>query len=564
MTDLNSKVFYKIKMDIDFVDKNEDYLWRIVYHIKNWLTYKWEKQGVTIDKANVTWSNIKNGHKLWSEDKTTVFIESDNFTVLENNEELKSNIKELYWACKIVEKGKSEKDLCPRHWVTEIGYEQNENKEVTLSCVISYSDMPGYIGPVEREPSPTLPRLILNILNDNKMVCKYGQDELIAYPNQLKAGAYPNFLKLLKSEERELPYIYISPYKNRENDKVETLINPFHLAKAVCGNAVVFYSNDMSFSEEMDYLSPKNYTCNNGKIRVYFPHVNMDNSGEAHKNIILFPSNIKENGEDYIIKIFRRALVQNVNYYEKYFRLDGVHQKRTYIGRKYRIEKLEEKFKTEYAQLQDNQIEELIIAEEQKEELEKQLIELQQQLDEKQSEIFSLTSQVEYMRSFYEKNQDMEEALSSREKITDYPDTPEKIVKYIKNIFKDKIDFSENAIKSLKDCRISCDDLWNVLSSLAIHMPALLDDKNNVGDPYKKFKHLTGINIGKCEGTMTRKDSKLMKQFITYYEGREIDIEPHITYPKAKQSIHFGYDKSSKKVIIGHCGEHLNIFSSPK
>ena len=55
-----------------------------------------------------------------------------------------------------------------------------------------------------------------------------------------------------------------------------------------------------------------------------------------------------------------------------------------------------------------------------------------------------------------------------------------------------------------------------------------------------------------------------MKQFKTELNGESIDIEAHITYPKQRQSIHFGYSEKLNKLVIGHCGEHLDNYSTRK
>ena len=559
MRDLNSCVFYKVKMNIGFVNDQADYLWRIVWHIRNWITSKYDKQGISIDKEAGTWSNIKNGSKLWSKDKSTVYIESDQFVLMN-----KTTPEEIYWACKIVERGRSVNGLCPRNWVTEIGYEQKNKNSAEFSCMITYSDNPGFIGALDVEPNPTLPGLISNILRDSEMVCTIGSNKVSVFPEQLKAGDFPHFMELLKDENRELPYIYISPGFDKDTKEVKTLVNPYKLARAVCGNAVVYYSDDIGFNEETEYLCPSEFACSKGKIRIYFPNIKFEDSNDSYKHIIVFPSNIKEMGEDGVIKLFRRALVQSIFYYETYFRLDGVKQQRDFVGRKYRLEKLQEEFKKNYNELQDEQLEELIQAEEQKEDLERQLEEIKKQLDEKEVEVFNLSSQVEYMRASHEKNKDLEGVVAIRNNIGEYPQNQEKICWFIKKLYADRIDFSEDAMKSIKDCEIPCDKLWNVLTNLAIHMHKIMSQEKRIGDPIKEFKHLTGIDVSKREGPMTHKDTRLMKQFITEYNGVDIDIEPHITFPKEKQSIHFGFDVNSKKIIIGHCGEHLEVSSTRK
>ena len=93
-----------------------------------------------------------------------------------------------------------------------------------------------------------------------------------------------------------------------------------------------------------------------------------------------------------------------------------------------------------------------------------------------------------------------------------------------------------------------------------------LMQSDNSPDPYKEFYQLTGFKPARGEGPATRKDSGLMKQFTTIYNERVIDIEPHITinYGRNGQSIHFNFDSESQKIIVGHCGEHLDIYSTRK
>lgn len=194
---------------------------------------------------------------MWSDDKNAVYIESDYFQDREKSLD--------YWACKIVEKCQFQKGLCPRHWVTEIGFEQIEEGKANFSCVISYSDVPGFIGPIEEEPSLNLPNLIKRILSDEKMLCTVGGDKIEVKARELKVGDFPAFLKELQDPKRELPYIYISPVRDKDTGEMKNLIRSYELARTVCGNAVVYYSKDMSFSDEMDYMCPKGFTCNNGK-----------------------------------------------------------------------------------------------------------------------------------------------------------------------------------------------------------------------------------------------------------------------------------------------------------
>ena len=63
---------------------------------------------------------------------------------------------------------------------------------------------------------------------------------------------------------------------------------------------------------------------------------------------------------------------------------------------------------------------------------------------------------------------------------------------------------------------------------------------------------------------MTRKDRSLMRQYETSIGSEAVDIEAHITYAKQGQSIHFGYSSIRDKVVVGHCGEHLDNYTTRK
>jgi hypothetical protein len=94
--------------------------------------------------------------------------------------------------------------------------------------------------------------------------------------------------------------------------------------------------------------------------------------------------------------------------------------------------------------------------------------------------------------------------------------------------------------------------------------------KSNPANAYTEFKRITGWEIARCEGSQTRNDAKMMRQYIDTYEGQEIDIEAHVkngtreSDPKFVR-IYFAYDPNiTDRIIVGHCGKHLENFSSRK
>ena len=554
MSNLSAIMLYKAKFSIASTEENTDLLWNIVLHIKSWQTGKWNCNGQTIIPTYMPkWSTLKTGGRIYSADNSTVYIESE-FCV---------NHSERYWACKITEKRKPAPGCAPRQLVTEIGYEQTKQNKADFSCVVSYSDLPGFIGPCESIPSSSLPRLITNILSDSTIRCTCGFDDLSGVPQKLTQDDWPEFWKRITSPERELPYVYISPIKiNYETDETVLLINPNTLAKAVCGNALVFYADTAAFVKEMNGCCDANYNCYGGAIRIYQPNIKKLSKEDSIRHRFLTAANINEIGCDQIIQIFRRALSQNVYFYESFFRIDDCKRKIADIARQRRLMEIQDQHIAQMDELKNEKFDEAVEEEQGRLEAEAREEILRAELTDSKREKYNLQCQIETYRSAANRNEGLETALQSRNEIHRYPKSPFDIIAYFSKMFGDRIAFSADAIKSAKDCSIPPEDLWKVFFNLATVMrDLLLDDCSNT---YDRFKSITGIDCSRGEGTMTRKDRDLMKQFDTCYKDEIIDIEPHITFPRISQSIHFGFSDNERKIVVGHCGKHLEIYSTQK
>lgn len=544
MLDLSASMFYKIKFNIQTKKPDDDLLWKIVLHIKHWQVRKWNKDGNDVlPTYNPKWTGIKNGGRIITA-SNEVYIESEFFSPDEGNTQ--------FWACRITESPIPSPYIAPRKWITEIGFEYGEENPAVFSCVVSYIDRAGFIGPYDSTPSPSVPNLIRNIISDPSLLVFSGDDELSDQPIELHTGDWPRFEKRIDSPKRNLPYIYISPRKvNAESDETELLVDPEKLSIAVFGNARVFFSKDTYFSSEMKYLKP-DYACYNGAIRVYQPRVK-----DAFQHHYFGVKEIEEFGADGIILFLNRAFSQNVDFYESFFRIDECRRKKHDYERSLRIAEL---------RLQANQADESIdlALEEEAKRLEAESLaeDYSSQLDDARERIYNLESTVQGLISAGNENAALKQAIGARMSIMKLPSSAEEVADYFSEMFADKLIISDSAYSSLKQCTLPLGILWEVFFALANTMLDLYI--NGSGDIFDEFRHRTGIECARGEGTMTRKDSQLMRQFEIDVDGEAIDIEAHITYGKLGQSIHFGFSNTHNKVVIGHCGEHLTIYSTKK
>ena len=560
MKDYSSSIFYKIKFNITAKDITADLLWAIVCHIKRWVTHKWNKAGKTVVTCEPKdWTKLKQGGSFVSQDKG-VYIETTSFF---------EDGGMPYWACRISEKGVAKAEFAPREWITEIGIEPIEQGNVSFSYVVSYIDRPGFIGLCEDEPAPNIPNLIKSILKDPSFECKYGVDEVVLDPIPLNAETWDSFMERLFNQERDIPYIYISSKYDLTTNQYVCAVDPENIAIAAGGNAVVFYNTDTSALDYMDYFCPSEYRCYKGSMRIYMPRVNPDDVLDSRRHRYIGSNVIEELGEEKIIQMIRRAFAQDVHFYETFFRIQDCRKKYENYVRQQRLAELKKQHEEESQQIKvrSKQVTEDYLAlaiqeEERRVEAETILAICEDELKKVKECNHNLSTEIESYRGLASKNAELERVCENRLATMKIPETPREVVCYFDAVFADRIAFSDDAQKTLKECHISLSDLWTSLFYLATVMYDLWSKGGS--DIYSDFKSKTGIDVSRGEGPMTRKDKRLMRQFVTEYYGEEIDIEPHITFPRIKQSIHFGFSQKAQKIVVGSCGEHKEIYSTHK
>ena len=561
MRDLNATMFYKAKFNVTAKNPDEcDLLWKLVMDIRGWITGKLNRYGHMIVEADMKrWTAFKMGGKLYDlEGGNRFFAESLRHVNTEDP-------ADISWACMIVEKTVSDSGYAPRQWTTEIGFRTVSKGSAEISYVVTYSDMPGFVGPCQDMPSITVPNVIRNLLSDSSLICRIGNSVLTAEPKRLAPEDYPAFEKLLLDPERELPILYISPKRvSPEEDTAHLLVSEKKVAETVVANALVFFADDLGFSEEMRHLGNAAYSCYGGAIRVYFPHINPENKGDQYRHRYIAAKDIEENGEEYVLHIFRRALAQDVHFYEKMFRLENCKELHDMDAHRARIETIRQQSEG----VADEAMEEFLKESERRESAERQVEICKSQIDDQARDIYSLNLRLDSFADMAKRYELLENANEGVRRISEFPDSPQRIARYFETVYPERIAFTERGYLSLKDCITKNDVLWEAFYHMANELYDLLQD--DPATAYKTFKEVTGWDCSRGEGTMTRKDAKLMRQYEDTYHGQEINIEAHIksgtkdSDPRSVR-IYFAYDPTvAPQLLIGHCGKHLDNYSTRK
>lgn len=560
MLDLSSTLFFKGKFQVA-AQQDTDLLWALVYKICGWIRPKWLRNGEKITNDPKVWSKWKLGSSFSSE-HGMVHLRSRHFEA----DGLHS------WACQITESWPSRNGCAPREWTTEIGFRQCSARMAEISIVIYYSDRPGYIGPCEAPPVASVPKLIRSLCEDDTLCCTVGSYPVRLNSVHLAPGDFPAFWQVVCDEEREIPVVYLSPRGGETGETARPLLNPQQLARMLGPNALVYYADDLDFSREMTELCrPEGYGCYSGAIRVYAPQPHPKDVSDPYRHRRIPAADIL-GAEEQTCEILRRALAQDVHFYEKMFRVEDcqrlIDRDKAERRKQELRQSLEEEVLTTAVEKEQTLQEQLEQIEQERFGWELEREELEEQISELKSQLHMAGIRADQFQNEAMLSGQRKAALDQLRHIASYPETPREIAQYFVTHFGDRLDFTERGWASLDDCKTAPDVLWDALYQMVTTLYDLCEAETPAVD--QAFNRVSKLRLARGEGTMTRRNNDLMKQFQDVYQGREIDIEAHIKTSQNQESspkflrVYFCYDSTLRKLLIGHCGSHLDNYSTRK
>lgn len=546
MHDLNLNLFYKTSFDVRPNAAGGDALWSILMSIRYWICRKWARTGVNIPEDNAQWTELKKGSRITSQDESaSVRIESASIGIGSGAGQ---------WACKITEISSSER-IAPRQWVTEVGYAERAQGPARLSIVLSYGDQPGFVGPVNGEPTPTVPGLVRSLSNNGRIECLTSGQTLSLEAKELKTGDFLFFWELVSDHSRDTPVVLVSP-SHCEDGSLHLLVNPDLIASLLGPSAMVFFTTDRGFCEEMAYLLPdRNLRCTNGSIRVYAPSPRLDDPDDAKRHRFFYPELIESIGEEQVALFLRRALAQDVGSYETMTRLDTVRAARRRFALEARTREAAAAHAREKVEDAEEQALEWVSEIEAK--LDDAIAERNMLADENdslRSSIFALKSQVASLE-MRDVGPQIEIDMSA------YPDTPEAVAKMLVSTFPDRLDLTDRGWRSLDNCASAPKLVWDALYSLCTIAYEVYSGEPGASME-EAFRSRSHFDYSPSAGMMTNDNPKLRREYQDCYQGRQVDCGAHIgkgnVDGRAKSiRIYFCFDEETKRVIVSSCGDHL-------
>ena len=110
----------------------------------------------------------------------------------------------------------------------------------------------------------------------------------------------------------------------------------------------------------------------------------------------------------------------------------------------------------------------------------------------------------------------------------------------------------------------NANEAWQILRGLAmvLHPLCFSDNPEKAGSITDVFKRETGYDLSLRESKATKDVPAYVRARQRTCEGRTIDITPHAKGKSGKRGealrIHFAIDKETERIVIGHCGAHLD------
>lgn len=173
---------------------------------------------------------------------------------------------------------------------------------------------------------------------------------------------------------------------------------------------------------------------------------------------------------------------------------------------------------------------------------------------------------IDQMLGDYQRAKDILGVVERMRKVDALPVTNEDVVRFFTQVYPDRLVFTRRGETEASRCRLRADHLWEILYLMANDLTDMFRSvQGNLTE--EDVMKVMGCEISFQEGSMTRKDSTMMRLRNDEYEGKAISVEPHLKLKSVKgepghQRLHFCYDPELKKIIIGYVGDHLDSAAS--
>ena len=486
------------------------------------------------------------------------------------------------WACRYEHPDRAEQ---ARRWRIDIGLECMDNGSLRVGIQVAYSLDDAHLGAPPAPPAPSVPEAVTYVMQSDLWAVRLGSLRLSATPHVVQTGEVKQLWDALKDPRRGGPVVVVSADYREQYP----LALP-ELAKELAGVAEV-YGLAYNEQDEQRHVMLDDYQCYPGAVRIYDQRVDITKGSDKYRHRYFTNYQVRQAGADQIKRWIVRSLVRQATlaHPEAIFAPADIEraeraERLVQFGRQ--VDELRSAssqtttYYQNYSALLDRQQAELkeIIGnlEQRNQALQDEVLAeaiqkeaAQEEFERLQYELRSGYSTTEITR-LREENARLNASLVSVNSLRTLPENMRETAELAGSLWGSKIAFTPKALDSAEDaaCREQ-DALWTGLYHLAHTLWPLYFEEDLSQNAIKDAFGSTAApwRLARGEGKMTHKDAKFARSRTDDFEGKGIYFETHISYgnqPPRLLRIHFDRDDTTRRIIIGHCGDHLDNYSSQK
>lgn len=456
-----------------------------------------------------------------------------------------------------------DKDVSGRQWITEIGI-RREGANTFVSILLEISDVSTL---VDAKPIATRPSLVSYL----KRNCVFDFDVVGQRVDYIKSqyGDFQYLMHEISRDDRTYPLVFISEGVNGFP------VIPEKLQEQLIGLAQVVATSGKMDSWEMERLLGRNYSSWGGAINIIYP---MNQSGYIGTKLFL-PKQIDE------IKVSNipvnnhilSVITHSFNGYNKKLHLSPANvrakrQRDDNIAFRQRMNEL--KGGVQFEALLDEALLEFEEFKSASEELELDYLKRIDEIDGKHDAVVAEKNKIEAelerlkfeVRNFNRRatndgdDIDVENIIS----LISNRLNPESVLRLLELLIPNNVEILKSAFISARESSKFKHNhrlIYLLYKLCTAYLIEYLENGDNTA------KDILGDAYSANESETVERSATLSKMREFEYDGNKIKMFQHVGIGTARSKsetirIHFFVDRKKRKIIIGYCGEHLDVKST--
>lgn len=451
-----------------------------------------------------------------------------------------------------------------RQWGAEIGVQALDGGELRINVATFHWVFGSYIGGEFADPEPSSPRVVADILSLSGRSVYAGSERLLLTPTVASPGDGKRLVARISSPDRRVPLVYVAlPY-----GAPAPTINPARLATLVAGAATVVVAGNSELDKELEWLLPAKWRCWNGMIRVYQPRADLRSEIDSRRHRFFTINDVQRHGHDATLTMIIRGIVRRASPAS-----EGVVASIADIDQLIRDDRLRQLRLT--IQSVPSKEEALLIWEEigklqasnktLRDQIDELRLEKDIRIEEVEGERDSAVGQGRYwrtqadeLRARVDHFETQAEALAN---LRTLPTSLREVCLRIEALHPSRLHFTDAALASAEKAEFDdVPECWALLWAVAtILVPLYVDEQLTPEQIRSTFHAQSGFELALTEGRATNRNKKLVAKRQIVVDGVEFDIAPHVKTQGGARflRVHFATDHTNRRLIIGHCGDHL-------